>query len=204
MNLTPSIVSAGCGATLLRATQWTQPLQAAADKFNISTPLRVAAFLATIGVETGRLMWVRELWGPTAVQHSYEPSSTKAAQLGNTQPGDGRRFCGRGCIQVTGRGNYARCAAALGLNLIAHPELLEQPGNAALSAAWFWSTNKLNALADEGNFLAVSRAVNLGNPNSKATPNAYSERLALYGAAKKVLGVVIQPGIGEGTLPANA
>ncbi|SOE85707.1 Predicted chitinase [Burkholderia sp. YR290] len=189
MNLTSSIISAGCGATILRATQWVQPLQGACDRFSINTALRVAAFLATVGVETGRLMWVRELWGPTAAQTAYEPPSKKAGDLGNTQLGDGRRFCGRGCIQVTGRSNYARCAAALGLDLIAHPELLEQPANAALSAAWFWSTNKLNALADEGNFVAVSRAVNLGNPNSKATPNAYSERLALYGAAKKSLGL---------------
>lgn len=187
MNLSPSIIAAGCGATLLRATSWEQPLQAACERFNINTTLRVAAFLATIGVETGRLMWVREIWGPTAAQSAYDPPSNKAAQLGNTQHGDGRLFCGRGCIQVTGRANYARCASALGLDLIEHPELLEQPANAAMSAGWFWSTNKLNALADAGDFLAVCRAVNLGNPNSKAMPNGYSERLSLYSAAKKAL-----------------
>lgn len=189
MQLNASIVAAGCGATVLHAAQWVAPLQTACDRFEINTPLRLAAFMATVGVESGRLVWVRELWGPTPAQALYEPPSQKASQLGNTEPGDGRRFCGRGCIQVTGRSNYAACGKALGLDLIAHPELLEQPANAALSAAWFWSTHRINALTDDGNFLAVSRAVNLGNPNSKAMPNGYSERLALYGAAKKALGI---------------
>lgn len=189
MQLNAAIVAAGCGATVLRAAQWVAPLQAACDKYEINTPLRMAAFMATVGVESGRLVWTREIWGPTPAQSLYEPPSKKATELGNTEPGDGRRFCGRGCVQVTGRSNYAACGKALGLDLISHPELLEQPANAALSAAWFWSTHRINALADDGNFLSVSRAVNLGNPNSKAMPNGYSERLALYGAAKKALGI---------------
>ncbi|MFM0488039.1 glycoside hydrolase family 19 protein [Paraburkholderia graminis] len=189
MQLNASIVAAGCGSTVLRASQWVQPIQSACDRYEINTPLRIAAFLATVGVESGRLVWVREIWGPTPAQSLYEPQSKKAAQLGNTEPGDGRKFCGRGCIQVTGRSNYAACGKALGLDLISHPELLEQPANAALSAAWFWSTHKINGLADGGDFLAVSRAVNLGSATSRAMPNGYSERLALYGAAKKSLGV---------------
>lgn len=70
-----------------------------------------------------------------------------------------------------------------------HPELLEQPAHAALSAAWYWSSRKLSGLAATGDFLAVSRAVNVGSPTSKAMPNGYSERLYLYGAAKKALGI---------------
>lgn len=189
MNLDSSIVSAACGATQLRAAQWIAPLQAACDKFEINTPLRMAAFLAEVGVESGRLVYVRELWGPTAEQGGYEPPSAKAHALGNTDPGDGHRFLGRGLIQITGKANYAICGLALNLDLVNHPELLEQPDNAALSAAWYWSNRNLNALADAGNFLAVSRAINLGNPNSKAMPNGYSQRLALYGAAKKSLGI---------------
>lgn len=189
MNLTAPIVAAGCGSTVMRASQWVQPLQAACDKYSIVSPLGVAAFLATVGVESGRLVYVKELWGPTPAQTAYEPPSRKAGELGNTQPGDGRRFCGRGLIQVTGRRNYTLAAIGLDLDLVNHPELLEQPGNAAMSAAWYWSSRKLNMLADAGDFLGVSRAVNLGSATSKATPNGYSERLALYGAAKKALGV---------------
>jgi putative chitinase len=70
-----------------------------------------------------------------------------------------------------------------------HPELLQQPDNAALSAAWFWSNNNLNQWADAGNFLAVSRGINLGNPNSSGMPLDYSQRLQLYGDAKQALGI---------------
>jgi putative chitinase len=183
MRLNSTIVAAGCGSTQLRAAQWVAPLQAACDRFGINEPLDVAAFLATVGVESGRLVFTREIWGPTLAQHHYEGRS----DLGNTQPGDGERFMGRGLIQITGRRNYLLCGVGLDLDLIAHPELLEQPNDAALSAGWFWHNNKLSALA--GDFLAVSRAVNLGNRHSKAMPNGYSERLALYGAAKKALGI---------------
>lgn len=183
MQLNAAIVAAGCGATVLRAAQWTAPLQGACDKYSITVPLDLAAFLATLGVESGRLVYVKEIWGPTLAQQRYEGR----VDLGNTQPGDGKRFMGRGLIQITGRRNYLLCGAGLDLDLIAHPELLEQPDDAALSAGWFWHNNKLSALA--GDFLAASRAVNLGNPHSKAMPNGYSERLALYGAAKKALGI---------------
>lgn len=189
MVLNSSIVAAGCGSTQLRAAQWVSPLRAACDRFGINTPLAIAAFLATVGVESGRLVYTREIWGPTPAQQAYEPPAKKAVELGNVAVGDGRRFCGRGLIQITGRRNYLVCGTGLGLDLINHPELLEQSSDAALSAAWFWSNNKIGPFAEAGNFLAVSRAVNLGNPNSKAMPNGYSERLALYGAGKKALGL---------------
>jgi putative chitinase len=189
MQLNSTIIAAGCGSTQLRAAQWVAPLQAACDRFGIVEPLDVAAFLATVGVESGRLVFLKELWGPTPAQQTYEPPSKKASGLGNTQPGDGRRFCGRGLIQITGRRNYQLCGVGLGLDLIAHPELLEQPSDAALSAAWYWSSRKLSALAATGNFLGISRAVNLGSSTSTAMPNGYSERLALYGAAKKTVGL---------------
>ncbi|WP_186215940.1 glycoside hydrolase family 19 protein [Burkholderia gladioli] len=189
MNLTAAIIVSGCGATPARAAQWVSPIQAACDRYQIVTPLDIAAFLATIGVESGRLVYTREIWGPTLAQQSYEPPSKKAAELGNTQPGDGRRFCGRGLIQVTGRRNYTLAALGLGLDLVNHPELLEQAAPAALSAAWYWSSRKLSDLSATGDFLAVSRAVNVGSATSKAMPNSYSERLYLYGAAKKALGI---------------
>lgn len=189
MTLTSTLIAAGCGSTQLRAASWLAPLQTACDRFGINTPLSLAAFLATVGVESGRLVFTREIWGPTPAQQAYEPPSKKAVELGNVAAGDGRRFCGRGLIQVTGRSNYEACGKALGIDLINHPELLEQSSDAALSAAWYWSTHGLSALADAGNFLGVSRAVNLGNANSKAMPNGYSERLALYAAGKKALGL---------------
>jgi putative chitinase len=93
--------------------------------------------MSRLGVELGRLICTREIWGPTLLQQGYEPPSKKASELGNTQPGDGRRFCGRGLVQVTGRRNYTLAAIGLDLDFVSHPELLEQPVNAALSVAWY-------------------------------------------------------------------
>ena len=104
-----------------------QPLNDAMQEFGITTLPRVCAFLAQIGHESGELVWMEELWGPTAAQRRYEPPSDLARKLGNTQKGDGFRFKGRGPIQITGRDNYKRYGEALGLDLIAEP---------AAAAAW--------------------------------------------------------------------
>lgn len=189
MELTAPIVSAGAGCPIARATSWLAPLQAACDKYAINTPLRIAAFLATIGVESGRLVYAVEIWGPTLAQQEYDPPSAKAKGLGNADAGDGFKYRGRGLIQVTGKANYAICGLALNLPLIEHPDLLQQPENAAMSAAWFWHNANLNALADAGNFLGLSRAVNVGCATSKAMPNGWTQRLQLYGDAKTALGV---------------
>lgn len=178
MKLSPEIIAAGTGATLSRATRWLKALQAACDEYEINTSLRVAAFLAQIGHESGRLIYVREIWGPTPAQQRYEGRK----DLGNTQPGDGKRFMGRGLIQITGRANYARAVTALQLDLISHPELLEVPTNAARSAGWFWSKEGLNELADADEFETITRRINGGL-------NGEADRLALYTAAKHALRV---------------
>ncbi|MDO8065271.1 MULTISPECIES: glycoside hydrolase family 19 protein [unclassified Janthinobacterium] len=148
------------------------PLNAAMLEFGITTPARQASFLPQVGHESGQLRYVREL----ASGQAYEGR----ADLGNTQRGDGVRFRGRGLLQVTGRANYAACGKALGLDLLAKPELLEQTVNACRSAGWFWQMKGLNALADAGDQERVTRRINGG-------VNGLAERLALYAAARKVL-----------------
>ncbi|TAM50241.1 MAG: glycoside hydrolase family 19 protein [Paraburkholderia sp.] len=182
MNLTPQIISAGCGASPSRAALFTPFIQAACDHYSIAEPLDVAAFLAQIGHESERLVFTKELWGPTIAQRAYEPPSEKAKELGNTQPGDGRFFCGRGLIQITGRANYAIAAVALDLDLLSHPELLEQPGHAAMSAAWFWWNKKLTPLALAGDFIELTKRINGGT-------NGLADRQARYAAAKVALGI---------------
>ncbi|SAL25512.1 glycoside hydrolase family 19 protein [Caballeronia telluris] len=179
MNLTSSIVAASSGAAQLRAAQWLPHLQAACDRFAINTPRRVAAFFPQIGHESGGLVYMKEIWGPTPAQARYEGR----ADLGNTQAGDGKRFMGRGLIQITGRRNYQLASIGLDLDLITHPELLEQPANAAMSAAWWWTNHYLNGYADVGQFDRITRIINGGT-------NGAAQRLALYGAAKHALGIV--------------
>ncbi|WP_077046626.1 glycoside hydrolase family 19 protein [Pseudomonas sp. KK4] len=151
-------------------------LNTAMQRYQIVGIKRAAAFIAQIGHESGQFQWVREIWGPTAAQHGYEGRE----DLGNTVPGDGRKYCGRGLIQITGRANYAKCGEALGLDLINHPELLELPQHAAMSAAWFWKQKGLNDLADRDQFNTITRRINGGL-------NGLQDRLEIWARARKVL-----------------
>jgi putative chitinase len=151
-------------------------LNTAMGRFQIIGSKRVAAFTAQIGHESGQLVYVREIWGPTAQQTKYE----WRADLGNTVPGDGFKYRGRGLIQITGRANYAACGEALALDLITQPELLEQLQYACLSAAWFWATKGLNTLADAGKFETITRRINGGL-------NGQEDRLKLWQKATAVL-----------------
>ena len=151
-------------------------LNTAMSRYQIVGSKRVAAFIAQIGHESGQLKYVKEIWGPTAAQMRYEGRS----DLGNTRPGEGSKYRGRGLIQITGRANYKACGEALGLDLINHPELLEKPQHACMSAAWFWATKGLNTLADEGEFEIITRRINGGL-------NGLADRQMLYARAMKVL-----------------
>ena len=156
-------------------------LNTAMQRYQIVGTNRVAAFIAQLGHESGQLVYVREIWGPTAAQRGYEGR----ADLGNTVAGDGLKFRGRGLIQITGRANYAKCGEALGLDLINHPELLEQPQYACMSAAWFWATNGLNTLADAGDNANIGSIINTGRKGR--VPNGAQDRAAMYAKALKVL-----------------
>ena len=157
-------------------------LNATMGKFAIITRLRMAAFLAQIGHESGQLQYVREL-GNDKYLSKYD-TGRLAQRLGNTPAadGDGQLYRGRGLIQVTGRFNYEACSEALfgDSRLLNTPELLEHPVYAAMSAGWFWHRATLNALADKGDFLTITRRINGGT-------NGLADREALYERALKVL-----------------
>ena len=159
-----------------RAGVFAPVLNTAMQRFQIVGAKRVAAFIAQIGHESGQLVYVREIWGPTPAQTKYEGR----ADLGNTVTGDGLKYRGRGLIQITGRTNYAACGEALGLDLISQPELLEQPQYACMSAAWFWATKGLNTLADAGSFDKITQRINGGQ-------NGAADRRALYAKVQQVL-----------------
>ena len=158
------------------------PLAAALDEFEINTPYRIAAFLAQIAHESGELKWFRELWGPTPQQLKYEPPSRLAKELGNTRKGDGKRYKGRGVIQLTGRANYSHIGDLLGLPLEEKPELAEQPDVAFRVAGLFWKTKGLNALADGNMFQAITKRINGGY-------NGMDGRLKYYQRARVALGI---------------
>ena len=108
-----------------------------------------------------------------------------AASLGNKSPGDGWKYRGRSLIQVTGLSNYRAVGQELGLDLVGLPELLERPEIATLAAAWYWSSQGLNELADAGKFQDIGSIINTGKPGR--VPKGADERLALRDVAAKVL-----------------
>ena len=183
-------------------------LNRAMARFKIDSPVRAAAFLAQIGHESGQLLRLSEnlnysaarlavVWPSRFRGAGGTPNARALARAGRPQAianavyanrngngdeasGDGWRYRGRGLIHVTGRGNYRECGEGIGQNLEDYPELLEQPEFAALSAAWYWSSNGLNELADAGQFEAITRRINGGTTGE-------SERLALWKTGQGVL-----------------
>lgn len=162
------------------ALRWVDPLVAAMSEFAIDTRVRVAAFLAQTGHESMGFSCVHELGGPAYLDR-YD-TGRLASRLGNTpeDDDDGARYCGRGLLQITGRDNYRSVGVALCLPLIEHPELLEEPTNAARSAGWYWSRKHLNELADAQLFSEITRRINGGQ-------NGAADRLKRYHRALDAL-----------------
>ena len=175
-------------------------LNTAMGRYQIVGTKRIAAFIAQVGHESSHLTRLvenlsysadalRRNWPSRfgtelakAVERKPEQIANIAYgnRMGNTAPGDGWKYRGRGLIQITGKNNYRACGEALGLDLIAYPELLEKPQHACMSAAWFWATSGLNTLADAGKFDAITQRINGGQ-------NGAADRQALYARALKVL-----------------
>ena len=104
-----------------------------------------------------------------------------AGRLGNRDPGDGWRFRGRGLKQLTGRENYADACEALARPYLTNPELVAQPEDACMTAAWFWHVNKLNVLADSAQWDAITRVVNGPAMRPRAERRQYAEEsVALF------------------------
>lgn len=209
--ITPSLLES-LGIRQAKANEYLPLLRMAAHRYQIdANPRRVSAWLATIAHESARLTRVVEnlnysaeglaaTWPARYADMTGEPNATArriaghpeqianltyAGRLGNGSAGsgDGWRYRGRGLIQITGRDNYLASGNALHIDLITHPEQLENPFLAALSAAEWWHRHGCNALADTGDMAAVTRKVNGGIIG-------LDDRLKLYSAALRCLGSV--------------
>lgn len=144
-----------CGASLERARE----LAICANKFFpeyglLENPLRLAHFMAQLVHESGSFRYMEEIASGSA----YEGR----ADLGNTQPGDGKRYKGRGPIQLTGRANYRRYGKRLGIDFESHPEIVAYPSIGLHVSLEYWAVNGLNTLADADNVTAITRLINGG------------------------------------------
>lgn len=161
-------------ASVANASRFLAPLTTLLAANQIDTSLRIAHFLAQIGHESGDLKFTEEI----ASGEAYEGR----ADLGNTQPGDGVRFKGRGLIQITGRANYAAFGAARQRDFTTEPNnrLLATDDNLAVDASvWFWTTHGLNALADADNLNSITRRIN-GGLNGLADRAAHLQRAKCF------------------------
>jgi putative chitinase len=160
-------------AKLHIGAEWVDPLNEVFERFGIATKRQQAAFIGQCGHECGHFRILEEnlnyraetlmkLWPkrfPTleiASQYAKNPKKIAnmvyASRMGNRDEssGDGYRFRGRGCIQLTGHANYFHAGKALGVDFVMQPDLVATPKYAALTAGWFWSTHNCNQVAETG------------------------------------------------------
>lgn len=137
----------------------------------IDKPWRLAHLIAQLAHESGGFRWDQELASGAAYEGRKD--------LGNTQPGDGRKFKGHGPIQVTGRANHRAFTAWVreripnAPSFEASPELINTDPYEGLSAIWYWDTRGLNAYADRNDIEMITRKINGGL-------NGYADRLTYY------------------------
>lgn len=165
--------------------KWAEPLTEVFERFGISTPNQRAAFIGQLSHECGNFKILEEnlnyraatlmkLWPkrfPTQeIANAYEKNPKKIAnmvyssRMGNRDEssGDGYRFRGRGCIQLTGHANYFHAGKALGVDFVMEPDLVATPKFAAMTAGWFWQTHGCNEVADRGDWTALTKKINGG------------------------------------------
>jgi putative chitinase len=176
------LIAAGIAPTQARA--FADPLSLACARFAINTPARIAAFVAQCRVESAGFTALEEGLYYSTPERIRQIFSSRVATIqdaqalarnpkllantvyagkngnGDAASGDGWLFRGRGLIQLTGRANYAAAAVGVGRPYLEQPDLVAQPADACMTAAWYWYANKLNPLADSMQTDVITRAVN--------------------------------------------
>jgi putative chitinase len=164
--------------------EWVDALNATFARFNISTPIQQASFIGQCCHESGNFRLLEENlnYKPATLMRIW-PSRFKtmedclncagprglankvyANRMGNRdeRSGDGYRFRGRGCIQLTGHANYFHAGQACGVDFVMEPDLVATPMYAAMTAGWFWDTHKLNDFANRKDYVGMTKKINGG------------------------------------------
>lgn len=116
--------------------------------------LRLAHFMGQCSHESGGFRYMEEIASGSAYEGRRD--------LGNTEPGDGKRFKGRGPIQLTGRANYRAFGREVGIDFESHPEIVSYPSVGLMAAVRYWDSRNLNAKADADDLLGITEAINGG------------------------------------------
>ena len=164
-------------------SEWLEPLNDTFQRYDITTPLRMAAFIGQCHHETGGFNTLHEnlnysaaglckTWPsrfPTledAQPYNSNPdmiaNKVYSGRMGNTEDGDGALYIGRGCIQLTGKTSYTLAGDALGVDFMHSPDLVAIPKYAALTAGWLWNKRGLNKEADAKDYEGMTKKINGG------------------------------------------
>ena len=187
---------------------WCEELNKALPKYDITTDQRIAGFISQCAHESMDFNALSEnlnyreetlnkvfsrYFGPgkrNAAEYARNPEKIanyvymdefRTSKLGNTKPGDGWRFRGRGLKQLTGRDNYTRFAKDYDITAEEAATWLETKEGALASALWFWNTNKLNTIADTGNVAALTKKINGGDIGLADRQARYAKAMAALG-----------------------
>lgn len=174
-----TLLSAMPGLDRAKATSYLPLMEAAMREYGITSEMRARMWLAQVGHESVSLRYFEEIASGAAYEGRKD--------LGNTQPGDGVRFKGRGPIQITGRANYTSAGSALKLPLVPNPPMAADPNYAFRVSAWWWATHGLNEISDTGDVVAATRRINGGT-------NGLDDREQRYALAKALGAAVIVSG----------
>ena len=184
---------------------WYDALSQALPDYDITTPQRIAAFLAQCAHESGGFTSIKEnlnykaeslvkvfpkYFKSLAEANQYAKQPEKIANKiyggrmgnGDEASGDGFRYCGRGLIQITGKSNYQSFADSLGMDVADTPAYLATFEGALQSACWFWEANNLNTWADKGDILTLTKKINGGTIGLDDRTERYNHALQVLGA----------------------
>lgn len=164
--------------------EWVDALNNTFQRFDITTPLRQACFIGQCSHECGNFKILQEnlnyraealqkLWPKRFDAEKAQACARNPKLIANTvysnrmgnrdeASGDGYRFRGRGCIQLTGHANYYHAGQACGVDFVMEPDLVATPQYAAMTAGWFWDVQKLNRFADTRDFIGMTKKINGG------------------------------------------
>lgn len=202
--ITPAAFARAAAIPATLAGRWIPHVEESGERFDfLEPPIRLAMWVAQCGHESmsfSRLVenlnysaeallrtWPTRFTAASARAMERQPeriaNHVYASRMGNGPPesGDGWRYRGRGLIQLTGKQNYKAAGLALGVDLVAQPELLATERYAALSAGWFWASRGLNLLADAADVEAVTKRINGGT-------HGLADRAARFQRAREALG----------------
>lgn len=182
---TPKRVAAWLAQTAHESGGWTM----LEENLNYRASIMAACWPARFGVKNADGTWAKDAKGARvpnkfalAIERKPETIANVvyASRMGNgpTESGEGWKFRGRGLKQLTGKDNYTRCGKALGVDLVANPDLLLQPEYAARSAAWFWATNGCSAFIDQDDFVGLTKRINGGTIGLPDRENRYKTALS--------------------------